>query len=89
MESMGWYDLVSLHYYDPNKAYAILNSQDRGLFKVAPDVFPNPTTWTFIKTPWATTDRKINANSGNFLLPIPAAEKSQAPNLSKPAVDYP
>ena len=89
MEGMGWYDLVSLHYYNPNKAYAILNSQDRGLFKVAPDVFPNPTMWTFIKTPWATTDRKINANSGNFLLPIPAAEKSQAPNLALPAVDYP
>ena len=89
MESMGWYDLVSLHYYNPAKAYAILNSQDRGLFKAIPDVFPNPTQWTFKKTPWANTDRKINANAGNFLLPIPAQEKSQAPNLSKPAVDYP
>jgi len=89
MESMGWYDLVSLHYYDPTKAYSILNSQDRGYFKVIPDVFPNPTQWTIKKTPWATTDRKINANSGNFLLPIPATQKSQSPNLSKPAVDYP
>jgi hypothetical protein len=89
MESMGWYDLVSLHYYDPAKAYSILNSQDRGYFKVIPDVFPNPTQWTIKKTPWATTDRKINANSGNFLLPIPATQKSQSPNLSKPAVDYP
>jgi hypothetical protein len=89
MESMSWYDLVSLHYWNPNKAYAILNSQDRGLFKVIPDVFPDPTQWTFKKTPWATTERKIDANSGNFLLPIPAQEKSQAPNLAKPAVDYP
>jgi len=89
MESMAWYDLVSLHYYNPEKAYSILNSQDRGVYKITPDAFPNPTEWTFEKTSWATTDRTINANSGNFLLPIPADEKSQAPNLSKPAVDYP
>lgn len=89
VESMAWYDLVSLHYYNPQKAYSIINSQDRGLYRIAPDVFPNPSSWTFKKTPWATTDRKVNANSGNFLLPIPAKEKSQAPNLANPAVDYP
>jgi starch-binding outer membrane protein, SusD/RagB family len=89
MEAMAWYDLVRLHYYNPDKAYAILNAQDRGYYKVIPDVFPNPTSWQIKKTPWATTDRKVNANSGNFLLPIPAQEKTQAPNLSKPAVDYP
>ena len=89
MEGMSWYDMVNIHYYNPAKAYAILNSQDRGYFKVIPDVFPNPTQWTFKKTPWANNDRKINANSGNFLLPIPAQEKSQAPNLSQPAVEYP
>ncbi len=88
MEGMGWYDLVSLHYHNKAKAYSILNSQDRGLFYTKPDVFPDPTQWTFSKTSWATTDRKINANDGNFLLPIPAAELAQAPNLLKPAVDY-
>ena len=92
MESMTWYDLVSLHYYNPDKAYAILNSQDRGLYNIAPDVFPNPTSWTIKKTVWATSERKINANSGNFLLPVPSAEISQAPNLDEathPAVEYP
>lgn len=88
MEGMGWYDLVSLHYFNKAKAYAILNSQDRGLFAAIPDVFPNPTQWTFIKTAWSTTERTINAYDGNFLLPIPTAELSQAPNLLKPAVDY-
>ncbi|TLV02200.1 RagB/SusD family nutrient uptake outer membrane protein [Dyadobacter luticola] len=88
MEGMAWYDLVSLHYYNAAKAYSILNSQDRGLFFAAPDHFPNPTSWTFTKTSWATTERTIDANSGNFLLPIPSAELSQAPNLQKPAVDY-
>lgn len=89
MESMAWYDFVSLHYYNPQKAYSILNSQDRGLFNIRTDAFPNPTLWTFKKTTWATTERQINANSGNFRLPIPSAELSLAPNLKKPAVDYP
>ncbi|HEX5024017.1 MAG TPA: RagB/SusD family nutrient uptake outer membrane protein [Agriterribacter sp.] len=88
MEGMSWYDLVSLHYYNPEKAYAILNSQDRGIFFTEPDKMPDPTSWTFTKTSWATTDRTINANSGNFLLPIPTAEQSQAPNLLKEPVDY-
>jgi hypothetical protein len=88
MEGMAWYDLVSLHYWNPTKAYEILNSQDRGLFFTQPDKFPDPTNWSFTKTSWATQDRTINANSGNFLLPIPAAELSQAPNLNKPPVDY-
>jgi len=88
MEAMAWYDLVSLHYYNPEKAYGILKSQDRGLFFARPDVFPNPTQWTFTKTSWATTDRTVDANSGNFRLPIPTAEENQAPNLKKPEVDY-
>ena len=88
-ESTAWYDLVRLHYYNPQKAFSIINSQDRGLFNITPDVFPNPTSWTIKKTVWATTDRTVNANEGNFQLPIPSAEISQAPNLAKPAVDYP
>ena len=89
VEAMGWYDLVGLHYYNPQKAYSILNSQDRGYYKITPDAFPNPTSWSIRKTPWANTDRRINANSGNFYLPIPAQEKTQAPNLAKASVDYP
>ena len=88
IEGMAWYDLVSLHYYNAAKAYSILNSQDRGIFYTVPDVFPDPNSWTIKKTPWATTDRTIKANSGNFLLPIPTAELSQAPNLLKAPVDY-
>lgn len=93
MEARAWYDIVSLHYWNPQKAYDILNSQDRGYYYITPDVFPNPSSWTIKKTPWANPSngniRKINANSGNFLLPIPSAEKSQAPWLSNPSVDYP
>ncbi|WP_336517501.1 RagB/SusD family nutrient uptake outer membrane protein [Pollutibacter soli] len=88
MEGMSWYDLVSLHYWNPNKAYAILNSQDRGLFFTQPDQMPSPTSWTFTKTSWF-NERTINANDGNFLLPIPNVELAQAPNLQKAPVDYP
>jgi hypothetical protein len=88
MEGMAWYDLVSLHYWNPTKAFSILNSQDRGLFFTKADQVPNPTVWTFTKTSWF-SERTINANDGNFLLPIPNAEISQAPNLKNPPVDYP
>jgi hypothetical protein len=88
MEGMAWYDLVSLHYYNPQKAYFIINSQDRGVFNVKADQIPNPTIWTFQKSPHYPNDRKVNAYDGNFLIPLPAAEILQAPNLQKPAVDY-
>jgi hypothetical protein len=93
VEGMAWYDLVSLHYWNPNKAYSILNSQDRGFYYVTPDNVNNASTWTIKKTPWATAasgnPRTINATSGNFRIPIPAAEMAQAPWLSEAAVDYP
>ncbi len=89
VESMAWYDIVRLHYYNPERAYQILNSQDRGYFSITPDAYPNPTSWTFKKTSWHTTERQVNASAGNFRLPIPSAEISLAPNLNKQAVEYP
>jgi hypothetical protein len=88
MEGMAWYDFVSLHYWNPSKAFAILNAQDRGLFYAQPDQMPAPTSWTFTKTSWF-AERQITANEGNFLLPIPNTELSKAPNLKKEPVDYP
>ena len=87
MEGMTWYDLVSLHYWNPSKALGIINSQDRGLFYVLPDKMPDPSQWTIIKTSWY-ADRTPVANEGNFVIPIPAVELSQAPNLQAPPVDY-
>jgi starch-binding outer membrane protein, SusD/RagB family len=87
MESMSWYDLVRLHYYDEEKAYNIINSQDRGLFVAKPNRWPDPTAWTFTKTSWF-ADRTANANPGNFQLPLPAFEVSQAPTLNDPPVPY-
>lgn len=92
IEAMAWYDLVSLHYWNPQKAYSILNSQDRGLYYITTDNLNNPSVWTIKKTPWANppaNPRKINANSGNFRLPIPGVEVAQAPWLNNAAVEYP
>lgn len=87
MESMAWYDLVRLHYYNPTKAYEIINNQDRGLLLARPNRWPDPTAWTFTKTSWF-ADRFAVANSGNFLLPLPASEVSQAPSLNEEPVAY-
>jgi hypothetical protein len=87
MESMAWYDLVRLHYYDSQKAYDIINNQDRGLFVVRPNQWPDPTGWTFVKTSWF-ANRFANATPGNFLLPLPASELSNAPSLNQEPVPY-
>ncbi len=87
MESMAWYDLVRLHYYDAQKAYNIINAQDRGLFVVHPNQWPDPTAWTFEKTSWFAF-RNADANSGNFQLPFPASELNQAATLGEEPVPY-
>lgn len=87
MEGLAWYDLVRIHYYNPQKAYDIVNSQDRGMFVVHPNRMPNPTSWEFEKTEWF-TERTATASSGNFLLPIPASEAGQAPWLRDEPVPY-
>ncbi|MEN9909778.1 MAG: hypothetical protein RLZZ540_2927 [Bacteroidota bacterium] len=87
MEGLCWYDFVRLHYYNPQKAYDIISNQDRTSFYITPDRIPDPNSWTFTQTPWEKV-RSYSANAGNFLIPIPATELSQAPNLRKAPVDY-
>lgn len=91
MEGMAWYDIVSLHYWNPTKALATINSQYRGLFFAKPDNTSDPsraTQWTITKTSWFEF-KYPTATEANFVIPIPAAEMSQAPNLYGPIVDYP
>lgn len=91
MEGSTWYDIVSLHYWNPTKALQILNSQYRGLFLALPNNTSDQskaTEWTLTKTSWYEF-KFVNATEANFVMPIPAAEMSQAPNLHGPIVDYP
>lgn len=91
-EGMIWYLLIDLHYWNPQKAYDILESQYRGFYSITPNVFPNPTSWTVKTSPNSSGFHKISdyvtANDGNFNLPLPASEVSQAPNLKGTPVDY-
>jgi len=86
MESMAWYDLVRLHYYDPQGAYGRINEQYRGLFLAKPNQWPNPTAWTFTKYNWAVDHATVSIN--NFELAIPSSELSQAPTLNDEPVPY-
>lgn len=86
-ESRFWYDLVRIHYYNPEGAYTLIGSQDRGLYSIEPDNPNDPTQWTIQKVTWD-ANRLFNASSANFQLPLPTTEVSSAPNLLEDPVDY-
>ncbi|MEB2775451.1 RagB/SusD family nutrient uptake outer membrane protein [Algoriphagus sp. D3-2-R+10] len=88
MEGQAWYEFTKLHYYDPAKAYEILSNQDRGTFRIYADQIPNPTLWEIEIPADDSSPRYFDVSSSNFLIPIPSAELSRAPNLRKPAVPY-
>jgi hypothetical protein len=84
MEGQAWYDLVRLHYYDPGKALALIGSQDRGSYRIRPNIHPNPTSWTIESD--VPAFYPITENS--FYLPLPSNELTRAPNLRKTPVPY-
>ncbi|WP_116108937.1 RagB/SusD family nutrient uptake outer membrane protein [Lewinella sp. IMCC34191] len=86
-ESRFWYDLVRIHYYDPEFAYEVIGNQDRGLYSIEPDNPTDPTQWTIQHISWD-ANRFFNASSANFRLPLPINEISSAPNLLEEPVDY-
>jgi starch-binding outer membrane protein, SusD/RagB family len=84
MEGQAWYDLVRLYYYDPAKAIAKVNAQDRGSYRVVANAATNATSWTITSD----VPAFYPVTKSNFLLPLPAAELTAAPNLRKPPVPY-
>ena len=85
MEGMAWYDMVRLYYFNPSKAFAMLNAQARRPnYRIVPNAEKNPTSWMITSTGEST----YQVGESNFRLPIPAGESTKAPNLSKPAVPY-
>ncbi len=88
MEGQAWYEFTKLHYYDPEKAYDILSNQDRGTFRIYADQIPDPTLWEIEIPDDDTSPRYFDVSAANFLIPIPSAELSRAPNLRKPPVPY-
>lgn len=97
MEGQAWYDFVRLQYYDPQRAYQILSSQDRDYIRVYPIAYQDQEIdGREVATAWEVRDepegnpalQEITVNEGNFFIPIPAQELSRAPNLRKPPVPY-
>jgi starch-binding outer membrane protein, SusD/RagB family len=84
MEGQAWYEMTRLHYYNPQKAYAMLSSQNRGSYRIDPNTPTKATSWTIKPL----TERKIQVSEANFMLPIPAGELTIAPNLRKTPVPY-
>lgn len=84
MEGQAWYDIVRMHYYNPTKALALLNGQDRGSYRIVPNAATNATSWTITSD----TPAFYPVTESNFHLPYPAAELTAAPNLRKPPVPY-
>ena len=68
-EADYWYDLVRLHYWNPQKAIDIVNNQERGTYEWDDndDLIIN--------------SYKASVNDGDFVLPVPEAEASKNPKL--------
>lgn len=77
-EGQSWFDLVSLSYYNSQKAIAFLNNQQRITFTYSNGV-ATPGNPFGIITP---------ATINSFKLPIPSSELTANPKLSEPAVPY-
>jgi len=77
-ESHYWEDIVRLSYYDPSKAIALLNGQERITFTYDNGVATKGNSFGEI-TP---------ANDNTFRFPLPSSEITANPKLSDPAVPY-
>jgi hypothetical protein len=78
-EGQYWGDLVRLSYWQPAKALAIINGQNRAFFNITNGVAtPDP-------SPVVTV---LPATASSFTLQIPATELTADPKLAEPPVPY-
>ena len=83
-EGIYWYELMRLYYFNPTKAKAIINDQDKGAYTLTYNVgTSNPRTYTAVYT-----SVKYPVSDATILLPLPEAELVKAPNLAKPPVPF-
>jgi hypothetical protein len=77
-ESQYWFDLVSLSFYNPQKAINILNSQER-----VPFTYNNG-----VATPDNPYGEITPATQSTFKFPLPESEVTANPLLAEPPVPY-
>jgi hypothetical protein len=83
-EGVYWYELVRLYYFNPAKAKAIINAQDKGSYTVthvAGTEAPRQYTATYNSVTYPVSDQTM-------FLPLPEAEVIKAPNLLNPPVPF-
>ncbi|MEP7110999.1 MAG: RagB/SusD family nutrient uptake outer membrane protein, partial [Ferruginibacter sp.] len=78
-EGQYWGDLVRLSYWQPAKALAIINAQNRAFFSYAAGV-ATPDTSPVVSV--------LPATANSFTLQIPAVELTANPKLAEPPVPY-
>lgn len=88
VEGDAWYDIVRLYYYNPTKAKAIINAQQKGEYKIdiKPGTYANGRIREFTTT--ILVPRTYTVNDATMFLPYPDTELAMAPNLRKPPVPY-
>lgn len=84
-EGQYWMDLVRLSYWQPAKALAMINSQNRAFFSYTPATSTTPAVITPDKTPVVTV---LPATLSSFQLQIPASELTVNPKLAEPPIHY-
>jgi hypothetical protein len=98
VEGDAWYDLVRLYYYNPTKALAYINAQNKNKgdytvrIKAGTGTASKPRVFIFTKgnrdNPGINTRDIAPVTDANMFLPYPDTELSIAPNLRKPPVPY-
>lgn len=79
-EDEDWYELVRLHYFNPQKALSIISNQNRNE-DYSYDSSTGDTTFTAAPT-------HITANDSDFIFPYPEADVLANPKLNDPPVAY-
>ena len=83
-EGIYWYELMRLYYFNPAKAKAIINDQDKGSYTLTYNTGTNnPRIWTPVYN-----TVKYPVTDETMYLPLPEAELVKAPNLAKPPVPF-
>lgn len=86
MEGQNWLDVKRFYYRNPSGAVAYLNAQDRARTYEPIDDAQDVNTWeAYVIEPPASP---VVITEEDMVIPIPAGEVAQNPNLLKPAVEY-
>ncbi|WP_026995040.1 RagB/SusD family nutrient uptake outer membrane protein [Flectobacillus major] len=88
VEGDAWYDIIRLYYYNPTKAKAMINAQQKGDYKL--EIKPGTYAFNRIRefTITIVNPRTYTVSDATMFLPYPDTEMAMAPNLRKPPVPY-